>query len=70
MNSHSDVGLWDEQDGFYYDHLYNKGEHIPMRVRSMVGIIPLFTAIILSDVILNKLPGFRRRMEWFMEHRS
>ena len=70
MNSHSDVGLWDEQDGFYYDHLYNKGEHIPMRVRSMVGIIPLFTAIILSDVVLNKLPGFRRRMEWFMEHRS
>ena len=70
MNSISDVGLWDEQDGFYYDHLYNNGEHIPLRVRSLVGIIPLFTAIILSDVVLQKLPGFRRRMEWFVEHRK
>ena len=70
MNSISDIGLWDEQDGFYYDHLYNNGEHIPLRVRSLVGIIPLFTAIILSDVVLQKLPGFRRRMEWFVEHRK
>lgn len=70
MNSISDVGLWDEQDGFYYDHLYNNGQHIPLRVRSLVGIIPLFTATILSDVVLQKLPGFRRRMEWFIEHRS
>ncbi|MEY3176745.1 MAG: hypothetical protein RLZZ436_4659, partial [Planctomycetota bacterium] len=70
MNSLSEIGLWDERDGFYYDHLYNNGQHIPLRVRSMVGIIPLFTSIILSDVVLNKLPGFRRRMEWFLEHRS
>lgn len=70
MNSHADVGLWDEQDGFYYDHLYNNGEHIPLRVRSMVGVIPLFTAIILSDLVIDKLPGFHRRMAWFLEHRS
>jgi hypothetical protein len=70
MNSLSEIGLWDERDGFYYDHLYNNGQHIPLRVRSMVGIIPLFTSIILSDVVLNKLPGFRRRMEWFLEHRA
>ncbi len=70
MNSINDVGLWDEQDGFYYDHLYNNGQHIPLRVRSMVGIIPLFTSIILSDVVLQKLPGFRRRMEWFIQNRS
>ncbi len=70
MNSISDVGLWDEQDGFYYDHLYNNGQHIPLRVRSMVGIIPLFTSIILSDAVLQKLPGFRRRMEWYLEHRG
>ena len=70
MNSHGDVGLWDERDGFYYDHLYNHGQHIPLRVRSMVGIIPLFTSIILSDHVLDRLPGFRRRMEWFMEHRG
>lgn len=70
MSSHAEVGLWDEQDGFYYDHLYNRGEHIPLRVRSMVGVIPLFSSIILSDLVIDKLPGFRHRMEWFMEHRS
>ena len=70
MNAHSDVGLWNEQDGFYYDHLYNRGEHIPLRVRSMVGVIPLFSSIILSDHVLDNLPGFRQRMEWFMEHRK
>lgn len=57
MNSHADVGLWDEQDGFYYDHLYNNGEHIPLRVRSMVGVIPLFTAIILSDLRNRQVAG-------------
>ncbi|MEY3227337.1 MAG: MGH1-like glycoside hydrolase domain-containing protein [Planctomyces sp.] len=70
MNSMSGVGLWDEQDGFYYDHLYNNGQHIPLRVRSMVGIIPLFSSVMLSDVVLARLPGFRRRMEWFLENRS
>jgi hypothetical protein len=70
MNSMGGVGLWDEQDGFYYDHLYNNGQHTPLRVRSMVGIIPLFSSVMLSDVVLTKLPGFRRRMEWFLEHRS
>jgi hypothetical protein len=70
MNSISDIGLWDERDGFYYDHLYNNGQHIPLRVRSLVGIIPLFTSLILSDVVLQKLPGFRRRMEWYVQNRS
>ncbi|MCA9036178.1 MAG: glucosidase [Planctomycetaceae bacterium] len=70
MNTLGDTGLWDEQDGFYYDHLYNEGQHIPLRVRSMVGVIPLFTAIILSDHQLNKLPGFKKRMEWFVRNRQ
>jgi hypothetical protein len=69
MNSIGETGLWDEQDGFYYDHLYNEGQHIPLRVRSMVGVIPLFTAVLLSDTLINRLPGFRRRMEWFVQHR-
>ncbi len=70
MNSLGETGLWDERDGFYYDHLFNNGQHIPMRVRSMVGVIPLFTAILLDDALISRLPGFRRRMEWFVEHRS
>ena len=70
MNSLGETGLWDEQDGFYYDHLYDNGQHIPLRVRSMVGVIPLFTAIILNDNQLNRLPGFKRRMDWFVKHRQ
>jgi hypothetical protein len=70
MNSMGGVGLWDEQDGFYYDHLYNNGQHIPLRVRSMVGIIPLFSSVMISDVVLAKLPGFRNRMEWFLKYRA
>jgi len=70
MNALSPVGLWDDQDGFYYDHLYHDGENIPLRVRSMVGIIPLFTSVILSDAVLEKLPGFRQRTEWFIRHRA
>ena len=66
-----EVGLWDEQDGFYYDVLnLADGRAIPMRVRSMVGLIPLFAVETLEPELLEKLPNFRRRMEWFLEHRS
>lgn len=70
MNSLGSMGLWDEQDGFYYDHLYHDGQSMPLRVRSMVGLIPLFTSVILSDAVLEKLPGFRQRTEWFIRHRA
>ncbi|MEP7341507.1 MAG: glucosidase [Acidobacteriota bacterium] len=65
-----DTQLWDEQDGFYYDALHlPSGEHIPMRVRSMVGLIPLFAVETLNSEIVDKLPGFKKRMQWFMENR-
>ena len=70
MNSLSETGLWDEQDGFYYDHLYNHGQAIPLRVRSMVGVIPLFTSLLLDDAVIDKLPGLRQRMDWFLKHRA
>jgi hypothetical protein len=64
------VGLWDEQDGFYYDVLnLADGEAIPLRVRSMVGLIPLFAVETLEPKLLAKVPNFQRRMEWFLEHR-
>ncbi len=63
-------GLWDEQDGFFYDVLHlPDGTRIPMRLRSMVGLIPLFAVEALDAGLLEKLPGFRQRMEWFLEHR-
>ncbi|MCA9084776.1 MAG: glucosidase [Planctomycetaceae bacterium] len=69
MNSEGTNGLWNEEDGFYYDHLYDNGHALPLRVRSMVGIIPLFTATVIDDVVLQRLPGFRKRMNWFIRNR-
>ncbi|QDT04563.1 Mannosyl oligosaccharide glucosidase [Rubripirellula lacrimiformis] len=70
MNSMDGTGLWDETDGFYYDHLYVDGESIPIRVRSLVGLLPLLTGVVLEEKIIDKLPGFKRRMKWFLENRG
>lgn len=69
MNSGDTNGLWDEEDGFYYDHLYDNGNAIPLKVRSLVGIIPLFTVTMIDDSVLQRLPGFRKRMNWFVRNR-
>lgn len=62
--------LWDEADGFYYDvlHLPN-GERVKLKVRSMVGLIPLFAVTILEPDLLERLPGFQARMKWFINNR-
>ncbi|UHG89661.1 MGH1-like glycoside hydrolase domain-containing protein [Spirosoma oryzicola] len=63
-------GLWDEQDGFFYDQLrMSDGNVKRLRVRTMVGLIPMFAVEILSDELLQQRPGFRKRMEWFQSHR-
>ena len=70
MNTLGGSGLWDETDGFYYDQL-RMGDHgQPMRIRSVVGIIPLFAAEILDPQTLDKLPGFKHRMNWFLKNRK
>jgi len=64
------LGLWDEEEGFYYDLLHAPG--IPartLRIRSMVGLIPLFAVETLEPELLAKLPAFKRRLEWFIDHR-
>ena len=63
------IGLWDETDGFYYDALHMNGIHTPLKVRSMVGIIPLFAVETFEPEDLEGLPNFRRRMQWFIDHR-
>ena len=70
MNAMSGGGLWDEEDGFYYDHLFVDGQSIPIRVRSLVGLLPLMTGVILEEDLIDRLPGFKRRMKWFLEHRQ
>ncbi len=66
-----DIRLWDEQDGFFYDvlHLPN-GKPLPMKVRSMVGLIPLFAVETLEPELLDQLPDFKRRLEWFINNRT
>jgi hypothetical protein len=65
-----DEALWNEQDGFYYDLLrLPSGEWFHLTIRSMVGIIPLFAMETIEPTVLDKLPGFRARMEWFLRNR-
>jgi hypothetical protein len=63
------VSLWDEEDGFYYDvlHLPNGEEHF-LKIRSIVGLIPLFAVETLEPEIVDRLPGFKRRMQWFIDN--
>ncbi len=64
------VSLWDEADGFYYDVLHaENGDQFPLKVRSMVGLIPLFAVETLEPEVLAKLPGFKKRLEWFIDNR-
>jgi hypothetical protein len=64
------VGLWDEADGFYYDVLnLPSGQTIPLKVRSMVGLIPLFAVETLEPELLDPVPEFTKRLEWYLKHR-
>ncbi len=69
MNHLGGTGLWDEEDGFYYDQLQYNGAAIPLKIRSVVGIIPLFAVEILKEETLQKLPEFYKRMKWFIQHK-
>src|SRR5207247_7387192 len=69
MNAMGGGGLWDEADGFYYNQLNIDGMHTPLRVRSMVGIIPLFAVENLDESVIARLRGFSKRMAWFLENR-
>ncbi len=70
MNRMGDGGLWDEEDGFFYDWLrMPDGKKSPMRVRSLVGLIPLFAVTTIDAKSIDNMPGFKRRMNWFIKHR-
>jgi hypothetical protein len=71
MNRLGGNGLWDEQDGFFYDQVaIDGGPGTPLRVRSVVGVIPLFAVEVLEGSVIERLPGFMKRMRWFVEHRQ
>ncbi len=63
------MGLWSEEDGFFYDCLHlSDGRHIPMKARSMVGLVPLFAVETFEPDDIANLPSFSRRMRWFLDH--
>jgi hypothetical protein len=69
MNTLGGNGLWDENDGFYYDHIHLDGMTAPLKIRSMVGLLPLIAVEVLEDAQIDRLRGFRKRMNWFLENR-
>jgi len=63
------IELWDEQDGFFYDVLHlPEGDHVQLKVRSMVGLVPLFAVLTLESDVVARMPGFARRMQWFLDN--
>jgi hypothetical protein len=67
---HGESGLWNEEDGFYYDIIHlPDGRHITMRTQSLVGLIPLFAVDTIDPETLEALPNLRERAAWFVEHR-
>ncbi len=63
------TGLWDEQDGFYYDRLTQGAQHTIIRTRSLVGLLPLIAVEVLDLACIRSLPGFYKRFQWFLQHR-
>lgn len=66
----TDKGLWCEDDGFFYDQLVVDDQAIPLRIRSIVGLIPLLAVEILKEEHIKSIPGFYKRMQWFINHRK
>jgi Glycosyl hydrolase family 63 C-terminal domain len=70
INSLGGTGLWDSEDGFYYDQLIiNHKEPIPLRIRSLVGLLPMCAVTVLKQKTIEALPSFRKRMDWFLVNR-
>lgn len=70
INHHGGSGLWNEEDGFYYDRLLQDGDHwMQLKLRSLVGLVPLFAIDTLEAEMIDQHPGFQKRMRWFIENR-
>ncbi|CAG2185186.1 Uncharacterized protein YMR196W [Mytilus edulis] len=70
INKKDGIGLWDEKDGFYYDHLHTNNHTCPMKILSMVGLVPLFSCMVLREDNMKQFPGFYKRTKWFLENRK
>ncbi len=70
INTLGGTGLWDEEDGFYYDQLLIDGKARPIKVRSLVGLLPLIAVEVLREDRIEPTPGFKKRMQWFIRNRQ
>ena len=69
INTLGGCGLWNEEDGFYYDRVVDDHSSTPLRTRSLVGLLPLIAVELLDEEKIARLPGFKKRLDWFFEHR-
>ncbi|MFN7967115.1 MAG: glucosidase [Acidobacteriota bacterium] len=69
INKVGGSGLWNNDDGFYYDHLHVNGKSDALKIRSLVGLVPLLAVEPLEQHTIDALPGFKKRLEWFLENR-
>ena len=66
----NEASLWNEQDGMYYDAIsFSPGNSMQLPVRSLVGLIPLYATLVLEPSVIKRFPGFKKRMEWFIDNR-
>lgn len=66
-----EVSLWNDEEGFYFDAIsWGPGASKELPIRSLVGLIPLYATLTLEPSAINKLPGFKKRMDWFIKNRS
>jgi len=70
MNHMGGTGLWDEASGFYHDRLHVDGASQPLQLRSVVGLLPLIAVEVLEQPVIDRLPGFKKRMQWFLDNRQ
>lgn len=66
----NEFSLWNEEDGLYYDAIqFGPGHSQQLAIRSLVGLIPLYATLTLEPSVINRFPGFKKRMEWFIDNR-
>lgn len=70
QSGEDEQSLWSEEDGMYYDAIeFGPGHSMQLPIRSLVGLIPLYATLVLEPHVIDKFPGFKKRMEWFIDHR-
>ena len=69
INTLDGHGLWDEEDGLYYDYLRLEDQKVPLKIRSLVSLLPLIAVDVLELELVNRLPEFKKRLGWFLRYR-